>query len=52
MLTLEVVTHGYESGTRALDSASLTIGNRLLGPDGGQSTRMRSIATLQTPCRG
>ena len=56
MLTLEGVTHVYPNGTRALDSASLTIPKGmfgLLGPNGaGKSTLMRCIATLQTPSQG
>ena len=56
MLELNVVSHVYANGTRALDQVTLSIPRGmygLLGPNGaGKSTLMRTVATLQTPTEG
>jgi ABC-type multidrug transport system ATPase subunit len=56
MLTIERLTHVYQSGVRALDSVTLEVPRGmfgLLGPNGaGKTTLMRCVASLLVPTSG
>jgi ABC-type multidrug transport system ATPase subunit len=56
MLSIDLLTHVYPNGTRALESVTLDVPRGmfgLLGPNGaGKSTLMRCVAALQIPTSG